>query len=162
MILGTPASRAPRARARHNPASVVKTARDKRLWKDAKAQAAYMGREGDWAYTMGIFMRMRDHEGGGYGPAFAPKARRKTRRNPVEDANKQAQRDIDTALKGTGLAVDKAGTSGEYADIQLSNGLIIAVCVKPAAKRKNPARKAAKKAKRKNLARKTAKKAKRK
>lgn len=48
-----------------NPASVVKTKRDERLWKAAKRSAAERGRDGDFDYVMGIFLRMRDRVGGG-------------------------------------------------------------------------------------------------
>ena len=48
-----------------NPPSVVKTKRDERLWKMAKKSAAEQGREGDWAYVMGIFQRMKQRVGGG-------------------------------------------------------------------------------------------------
>lgn len=47
-----------------NPASVVRTARDERLWRMAKASAARQGRARDWPYVMGIFQRMKHHEGG--------------------------------------------------------------------------------------------------
>lgn len=47
-----------------NPASVVRTARDERLWRMAKASAAKQGRARDWPYVMGIFQRMKHHEGG--------------------------------------------------------------------------------------------------
>lgn len=47
-----------------NPASVVRTARDERLWRMAKASAARQGRARDWAYVMGIFQRMKHHTGG--------------------------------------------------------------------------------------------------
>lgn len=47
-----------------NPASVVRTARDERLWRMAKASAARQGRSRDWPYVMGIFQRMKHHTGG--------------------------------------------------------------------------------------------------
>lgn len=47
-----------------NPASVVRTARDERLWEMAKESAAAQGREDDWAYIMGIFKRMKARIGG--------------------------------------------------------------------------------------------------
>lgn len=47
-----------------NPASVVRTARDERLWRMAKASAARQGRARDWPYVMGIFQRMKHHTGG--------------------------------------------------------------------------------------------------
>lgn len=46
------------------PTNVVKSARDERLWSEAKRQAAEQGRTGDWKYVMGIFMRMRGRKGG--------------------------------------------------------------------------------------------------
>jgi hypothetical protein len=46
------------------PANVVKTARDERLWEMAKVQAAKEGRPDDYAYIMGIFMRMKKRQGG--------------------------------------------------------------------------------------------------
>lgn len=45
--------------ARSNPAGAVRTKADEKAWAKAKAQAAKQGREGDWAYVMGIFKRMR-------------------------------------------------------------------------------------------------------
>lgn len=47
-----------------NPASVVRTARDERLWRMAKSSAARQGRAREWPYIMGIFQRMKHHEGG--------------------------------------------------------------------------------------------------
>lgn len=47
-----------------NPASVVRTARDERLWRMAKASAARQGRAREWPYVMGIFQRMKHHMGG--------------------------------------------------------------------------------------------------
>lgn len=47
-----------------NPASVVRTARDERLWRMAKASAARQGRAREWPYVMGIFQRMKHREGG--------------------------------------------------------------------------------------------------
>lgn len=158
MILGSPT---PKRAKRANPANGLKTPRDKRLWEAAKVQASHMGHDEDWDYTMGVFQRMKHRQGGAVAPSLTPvkKAspkpsrqapRKNPRANPVMDAHKQAQRDIEVALKGTGLVVDNAGTSGEYADIQLSNGLVVAVCVKPAPKkRKNPSKKKAKKSARK-------------
>lgn len=46
-----------------NPASVVRTPRDERLWRMAKASAARQGRAGDWAYVMGIFQHMKHRTG---------------------------------------------------------------------------------------------------
>lgn len=46
-----------------NPASVVRTPRDERLWRMAKASAARQGRAGDWAYVMGIFQHMKHRSG---------------------------------------------------------------------------------------------------
>lgn len=57
------------------PANVVKTERDRRLWEKAKelAKKQYPDRTGDsfWASVMSIFIRMRDHIGGGKYPAKA-------------------------------------------------------------------------------------------
>lgn len=52
-----------------NPAGVVKTKRDERLWKMAKNYAAEQGREADWPYIMGIFQRMKQRVGGGMADA---------------------------------------------------------------------------------------------
>jgi hypothetical protein len=49
---------------RANPAGMVKTPRDERLWKMAKKSAAEQGRKGDWAYVVGIFKRMQSRSGG--------------------------------------------------------------------------------------------------
>jgi hypothetical protein len=46
-----------------NPASVVRTPRDERLWRKAKESAARQGRAGDWAYVMGIFQHMKHRTG---------------------------------------------------------------------------------------------------
>ena len=46
-----------------NPASVVRTARDERLWRMAKASAARQGRARDWPYVMGIFQHMKHRTG---------------------------------------------------------------------------------------------------
>lgn len=46
-----------------NPASVVRTARDERLWSMAKASAARQGRARDWPYVMGIFQHMKHRSG---------------------------------------------------------------------------------------------------
>jgi hypothetical protein len=46
-----------------NPANVVKTARDERLWREAKASAARQGRARDWPYVMGIFQHMKHRTG---------------------------------------------------------------------------------------------------
>jgi hypothetical protein len=46
-----------------NPASVVHTARDERLWRMAKASAARQGRARDWPYVMGIFQHMKHRSG---------------------------------------------------------------------------------------------------
>jgi hypothetical protein len=45
------------------PASVVKTKRDERLWREAKKQAAENGHGGEWDYIMGIYQHMRKREG---------------------------------------------------------------------------------------------------
>lgn len=41
------------------PVNVVHTARDERLWEEAKRQAAKQGRAKDWRYVMGIYQRMK-------------------------------------------------------------------------------------------------------
>ena len=46
-----------------NPASVIRTARDERLWNMAKKSAARQGRGSDWAYVMGIFQHMKHRTG---------------------------------------------------------------------------------------------------
>jgi hypothetical protein len=46
-----------------NPASVVRTARDERLWSMAKKSAADQGRARDWPYIMGIFQHMKHRSG---------------------------------------------------------------------------------------------------
>lgn len=46
-----------------NPASVVRTARDERLWRMAKKSAAEQGRARDWPYIMGIFQHMKHRTG---------------------------------------------------------------------------------------------------
>ena len=46
-----------------NPASVVRTARDERLWSMAKKSAADQGRARDWPYIMGIFQHMKHRTG---------------------------------------------------------------------------------------------------
>jgi len=50
-------------RDRENPASVVRTARDERLWQMAKESAAQQGRARDWPYVMGIFQHMKHRTG---------------------------------------------------------------------------------------------------
>jgi hypothetical protein len=48
------------------PAGLVdeSSPRERRLWKEAKKQAADQGRAEDWKYVSGIFMRLRDRKGG--------------------------------------------------------------------------------------------------
>jgi len=46
-----------------NPAGVVRTARDERLWSMAKKSAAEQGRARDWPYIMGIFQHMKHRSG---------------------------------------------------------------------------------------------------
>lgn len=41
------------------PKGLVKTPRDERLWRRAKAQAAKKGRGGDYAYITGIYKHMK-------------------------------------------------------------------------------------------------------
>jgi hypothetical protein len=45
------------------PVGVVKNAEDEKHWGEAKAQAQKEGHEGDWAYVMGIYQRMKHHTG---------------------------------------------------------------------------------------------------
>jgi hypothetical protein len=40
------------------PANAVKPGEEE-LWSEAKARAKEQGREGEWAYVMGIFQRMK-------------------------------------------------------------------------------------------------------
>jgi len=41
------------------PVNVVKTPRDERLWRKAKAVAKKRNRAKDWKYVMGIYKRMK-------------------------------------------------------------------------------------------------------
>lgn len=60
------------------PVSVVKSARDERLWGDAKSQAAEQGHTGEYDVIMGIYMRMK-HRLGGKKPRGKPWRRRRGR-----------------------------------------------------------------------------------
>ena len=59
---GEPMEKNPK-RGHENPANVVKTARDERLWREAKQRAKEQGRGGDWNYVMGIFEHMKQRTG---------------------------------------------------------------------------------------------------
>lgn len=50
------------------PTSVVKTARDERLWEKAKSQASSEGKSGNYAYIMGIYKRMKARQGAAKSP----------------------------------------------------------------------------------------------
>lgn len=77
---------------RFNPANIVKTKRDERLWQQATEAAAQQGQAGNYAYIMGTFKRMQEHRGGAPGDVSTPGAiiytkerrPRTTRRNAEE------------------------------------------------------------------------------
>ena len=59
---------------RFNPANIVKTKRDERLWQQATEAAAQQGQAGNYAYIMGTFKRMQERQGGVPGDFSTPGA----------------------------------------------------------------------------------------